>query len=1142
MEHFRVIEKKLTQFIRRYYTNELIKGILLFFSIGILYFLGVVFLEYTLWLNPFIRKFLFWIFIGVEAILLFKLVGIPLLQLFRIRQGISYEEASRLIGKHFTEVDDKLLNLLQLQNKLSKEDSKLLIASIEQKAIELKPIPFQQAISFKSSLSYAKWAILPALIFTIIYVTDSLDSFNQSYARVVQYNQEFTPPAPFEFSIDKNQLQHFEKESFTLEVKVHGKFLPESVHLLVKDKKQLLKKIDQNTFTFHFDNLTENLSFKLGANGFYSKTYDLLVRPVPKLIDFKMQLQYPAYLNRLDETINGTGNAKVPEGTNVKWLLKTENTENVGLKTKDTVVSLANDAHLFHFNKRNIKAALSYEVFTSNAFIEAYERMNYKIEVVKDELPRIKMQRQIDSLETDIWYFKGSIQDDHGLTQLALVIYPISQREEIKAIPIAFTGENFAEFYYDFPNGLDLTPGTAYQFYFEVKDNDEVNGFKRARSEVYNYRVQSDKEKEKQSLTEQKQAISGMSESLNEMQKQQVNLNNLKDDQREKAQLSYQDKQRLKDLAEREKQQNEMMEKFAKSLEKELNKNEKNSLLKEALKERLNEVNKDREKDDKLLKELEKYQDKIRKDRLDEKMEKLGQNNLTQQKKLAELLELTKRFYVEQKAEQLAADLKELADKQNELSYKKEENTGERQEELNVEFEEWQKNIDQLHKENKALIKPLKLERSEVLERSIKKDQEEAKNILEEQKENKENQEQSQQNSNQSKAQKKQREAAQKMQRMGQKMQQMMQSGAQEQMQEDAAMLERLLHNLLRFSFSQEELIQQSEEFNVQNALLKGIRTQQKLKENFKHIDDSLFALASRNPMISPKIDEVITSINSNIDIALSRLAENEVNYATANQQYVFKGANDLANMLAQSLDQMQSAMQMMGQGKSGQGKPKPGQGKGQDGEFQLETIIKKQGELGNKEGNKPGSKQIGKQGQNGQEGQKGEQEGAGAQGESGQSNTKQGKDGKSGIMGDSEEMSKEIFEIYKQQQALRFQLQDVLESFNMGKETNQLLRKMQEVEKKILTQGYTEETGKRMRDIQHQLIQIKGALLEQEQENRRTAKTNKKEFVNDQSRLPLKAKEYFQMDDILNRQSLPLQPKYEEKVRTYFKNTNDSF
>ena len=57
-----------------------------------------------------------------------------------------YAANGELIGKYFHEIDDKLLNIVQLQNE---RPSELVLASIEQKAAQIKPFSFKNAIHYK---------------------------------------------------------------------------------------------------------------------------------------------------------------------------------------------------------------------------------------------------------------------------------------------------------------------------------------------------------------------------------------------------------------------------------------------------------------------------------------------------------------------------------------------------------------------------------------------------------------------------------------------------------------------------------------------------------------------------------------------------------------------------------------------------------------------------------------------------------------------------------------------------------------------------------------------------------------------------------------------------------------------------------
>jgi hypothetical protein len=94
MSNFETIKNKLEQFIKRYYTNKLLKGAILFFAIGLLYFIVTLLVEYLLWLNPVARTILFWTFVVVEVGLFIKFIVIPITHLFKLRQGINFETAS----------------------------------------------------------------------------------------------------------------------------------------------------------------------------------------------------------------------------------------------------------------------------------------------------------------------------------------------------------------------------------------------------------------------------------------------------------------------------------------------------------------------------------------------------------------------------------------------------------------------------------------------------------------------------------------------------------------------------------------------------------------------------------------------------------------------------------------------------------------------------------------------------------------------------------------------------------------------------------------------------------------------------------------------------------------------------------------
>jgi chemotaxis protein histidine kinase CheA len=1137
VSHFNVIQQKLEQFIKKYYTNELIKGAILFFSIGLLYFIITLFVEYFLWLEPTGRAILFWAFVSVETALFARFIAFPLAKLFRLQKGIGFEEASKIIGNHFPQVSDKLLNVIQLNQ--NQRESELLAASIDQKSQELQPVPFKNAIRFKKNIKYLKYAALPVTIITLVTLFWDAHLFSDSYDRVVNYDTAYEPPAPFQFVVQNDTLIAIENRNFTLRVRAEGDVMPENATVRFNNEIYYMEQVSPGSFEYVFTQPSENLNFRIASNKIVSRNYALEVVKTPSLIGFEMSLDYPGYTGKLDEVLKGSGSTTVPEGTLVTWKVNTKNTEEVQLKTVDSSYSFsANDA-IFSFEK-GLYQKLDYAITTSNHDLRDFENLSFRLDVVKDGFPDISVVSKQDTSDVQTYFFLGQVSDDYGLTKLQLVYYPIGSEGQKEAIQLPINSSNFDQFAYVFPGELRLEEGVSYEYYFEVFDNDAIHRYKSSKSGFYTYRKLTKEELENLQLDQQEKNVEDLSKRLSEIKEQDKRLEEITKTQKEKEELNWNDKKKLENFLQRQKQQEEMMKNFTKEMKENLEEFQPDKRtedpFKEQLEKRLEENERMLEENEKLLEELERLQDKIDKEELSEKLEKLAKQNKNQEKNLEQLVELTKRYYVAKKAEKLMEELFKLGEEQERLSEQpNEENTKEAQEKLNEQFEEFQKEMDELQKENEGLKEPMDIPQDASGEKEVEKEQQEATDKLEQK--------------NQQGAKENQKKAGEKMKKMSQQMQSQMQSGQMESIDEDVEMLRQILDNLVVFSFNQEDLMMNFNEIDYGSAAFgKKLNIQNDLKLNFQHIDDSLFALSLRQPLISSAINESLTNVNFNIDKSLERLAENDIRSGLGSQQYTVTGANELAVMLGELLGNMQSmAMSMSG---SGQGK---GKGQGQGAGFQLPDIIKKQKSLAGqmqegmgqgKEGEQ-GEGENGKQGQGDSEGdgQSGEGKGKGGkgdgEGDDGGDGSKGGKDGKTGTEY-NEQLNGELFEIYKQQQDLRNQLQNRLSKEGLGGQGGKIIKEMEGVEQMLLEKGFNNETLKRMLDLQYELLKLDEADFEQGKENRRESISNRRNYENTKRLDPEDLKKYFNQEEILNREALPLQLNYKKEVQRYFSKDND--
>ena len=1076
MENFGLVQEKLEAFIKKYYLNLILKGSLLFLATGLLYFLLVVVLEYFFWFSTVGRSILFWVFIVVELGLLYKFVGVPLFKLLKISNGIDQFQASEIIGDHFPEVNDKLKNLLQLSRDSQRSD--LLLASIDQRSKELTPVPFTNAVDFKKSRKQIKIVVLPFLIILGIIVAGKADIITQSFSRITDYNKVYLKPAPFKFLIKNSTLAAREGESFQLQIETIGDYHPEMVRLVRNGDDNFMKQTAPGVFEYSFTDLSENIEFHLQSNEVSSEDFVLEVIKVPKLMDLEILLDYPDYTGLKDKDFNGTGNATVPEGTRIQWNFNTRNTSRINFSAPDSLIQVQTSGNAANYYK-TVQNDFPYTVSTSNDEVDDFEKLDYIIKVIKDEYPEISMRSETDSLNTEIQYFKGSVSDDYGLSNLQLVYYSEENKNDPEILNIPVSKESFDEFHFSFPGNLALQNGKSYTYFFRVFDNDAVNGKKSASSELYTFRKKTLDELETEKLHDQNTAIKKIGESLEDLDESDEELKEISRIEKEKEELNYNERKKLEEFLKRQKRQNEMMKSYSKKLEETLEKNDdaENSPMENELSERLKNNEKRLEENEALLEELQEYSEKIQKEDLGKKLENLSKQNKSNQRNLEQLLELTKRYYVDEKKQKLARDLENLADEQEEISEKTQKNNVEAQEKINQDFEDFQDEMDGLEEENEALKQPRELDREKKEESSIKEDQKEAVDQLKQE--------------NAPEGAKKQKDAAKKMKEMSEKMKQSAAMQAGEQLQADAETLRQILDNLIIFSFEQEHLLDDFKEIQQNNPnYASKLREQSNLRENFRHVDDSLYMLAMRNPMVNEVITAKLTNVEFDLEKSIERLSDNEIPQGTASQQYVITGANDLANLLDKILGSMQDMM----------ANPQSGQGDGEN-EFQLQDIIEKQQKL--MEQMKEGSDGKPKQGQN--------------------------KDS-----GKGESDNGDLYEIYKEQQMLRMEMEKFLEE-NGAKPGNSATKKMEEIEEELLDKGFDPETLERMQQLQYELMKFEEAFKLQGTDDNRKSETNQIEYKNSLQNQIDSAKEYFNSTEILNRQILPLRQIYRDKVKDYF-------
>ncbi|MFY8019541.1 MAG: DUF4175 family protein [Bacteroidia bacterium] len=1097
------IYQKLDAFIRKYYNNQLIKGSILFAGIFLLGFILVSVFEYYGRYTSSTRAILFFALLISSLISLVYYIIIPLARLYRIRKSLNYTEAAKIIGAHFSEVQDKLLNTLQLLES-APESGSLLEAAIQQKTEELKPVPFSSAIQFSKNIRYLKFTLIPVLILLSILIW-SPDMLGDGAERVLYFNKEFKMKAPFEIEILNQELAAEQYGNFKLNVKTNGGKIPSEMYLLFDNQRYKMLSKEPGHFEYEWNNLQKSLSFKFESSGFEFGPFDLIVSGKPILLNYQAKLNYPTYLGLKNEVLNNPGDLNIPAGTYIEWMFIGKNTDDIQLKfNKVDHHAFSEDGIHFQFKKK---------FFLSDAYtIQSYSKekrkgdsLHFVIQVIPDEFPQIEVSEQQDSSSRKLIYFSGNVEDDHGLKKLEFHYRFLKSEnaEKVKrglqTFPIVLRSDKISSFNHVF-NLFEagLESADEIEYYFEVWDNDGVHGSKFSRSKIFSLKAPDKKELREEANEGSKALENKMEESLREAKDLQKDLKDLQRKMQSEKQLNWEDQRKMEKLMERQKELakkiNDLKEEFKSNKRKEQEFKEENQKILEKqqqLQKMMDEIMPEEMK--KMMKQLDDLMKLQNKDRMQQEMEKLQLNNKDVEKELDRMLEMYKEMEVEKKMEESIERLNDLSKKQEDLSNKSKEksdtkeNLKKAQDELNKEFKDLKEEMKEMQEKNKSLEEPKDLKNLDKQQESIENKMQKASEELEK--------------GNEKKAAEQEKEAADEMEEMAEQMKDQMEKEEEEKVEMNIQALREILENLLQLSKDQESLMERMKAITGYNPQFVQIAQEQKsLKDNAKLVEDSLFALSKDAPEIRAYVNREVNKMNDHMDRAVKGFSNRNQQEIKSQQQYAMTRMNNLALMLSDVLKQLQQQKQQQQKGKSGKGKPSPKEGSGKPS---MSKLKKMQDEL---------NKQL-KEGQN-----------------------------KNGT-GEKGKMSSEQFaRMAAQQMAIRQQLQkmasemDALQKEQMGggKQLGDLQKLMEQTEKELFNKRLSQETIMRQQEILTRLLEHEKAEKKQEQDTKREAEQSKQG--------PKPSPKYFeQMNKKQNRETellktVPpgMQPYYKDKAKEY--------
>lgn len=1133
MNAYQELLQRLDDFVRKYYANQLLRGTLVLLSCLLSFLLLVSVGEFFLYLPVAVRIGIAVFFVLAVLLALFFWIVKPLAGMARLGKIISYEEAARIIGNHFPDVSDQLLNILQLKEKADPRASAALIeASIGQKVERLRPVPMIRAVEWRRSRRVLPF-LLPLLFVSIVLLWAAPRVFTESTARLLRPTTEFVKPAPFEFILLSDNLEVVRNSDFSLELAMQGKTLPASVSIVFDDEEIPMQQTRLNRYRYQLRNCVEDLSFRFYAAGFYSKTYRLKILQRPMMAGVALRLDFPAYTGRPSEQRNAMGDLVVPIGTRIFWEIRTQHADKAFFSWGGAApVALQQQSADLFSAQIPATADTNYEVVLLNTQSRVTQRFPYRLQVIPDKAPVVQMQQFADSVSGTQIVLNGTAGDDYGISRIQFHYRVVdatgkemSARQQLLK-GASGTATNF-QHYVDLAS-IALQNGQRIEYYVEVWDNDAVHGAKSTRTEIRTYRALDAKELDSAINNNSKQINASLSSSARQSQKMQQQMESLERDLLKSESTQWQQQQALQDMMRMQQQMQQNLQQIKKRFEEQMRQTEQKNLSsdlkekQEALKEQLDQVmNKELNDQMRKLQEMmQRLQQERNKPQDLQQLREMQEENKLFSMDMERLQQLMQKLDAQIRMEEMANKLEQLSGRESELrqetgkSPQAAKDLAKKQEGLKKELQQTMKqDFSELKKSVDAMKEKQSVDQEQQKGEQAEKAMQQSEQSLEQQ--------------NSDAAQQSQSKAAQNLQEMAESLRQKSAGMNGEEIEMNIRAVRQILSNLVRLSFDQESLIGKVSVTSTGSPVyLSNLEQQQGLHDNSLVIRDSLFALSKKLFKLSARINKETNDLERHMRGALSGLEKRNVMLASSKQQYVMTHANNLALMLNEILSNL---MQQQSQGKGGGGgscnkpggsNPKPGAGK------QLKDIISKQEGLG---------KKMGQEGKSGKEGQKPGESGR-KPGEKGQ-----GQSPNSLQNGGSEGNAQQLVQLAQEQAAIRRQLAELSRLLNsqgntgMAKELKELQEQMDRNETDLVNRNANPELYRRQQEILSRLLETEKTLREQEEDNKRTSRN-----VPEISRpVPPELKPYLEDNGRLREQyqTLPpgLRPYYRELNERYF-------
>jgi hypothetical protein len=921
----------------------LIKGLFNFISLAIAIIIAISLTESFFYLGNIARASLFFVSLVFIFALLLYLIVKPAMYYFEIIKKRDYESFALRVGNVLPKIKDHLLNVLQiaeLDNTKYNYSESLIEKSVEAIKFKLSAINFDIILDKKSLIKPRNYALTFILLFVLLLTFNGSVTIN-SLNRIMQFTKDFAPPAPFNITLLPGNTEITKGDSIRINIKVEGQKQHyiyfnykypeqkkyESIKLNLIDGKQ----------SYLFEALKNDLDYYAFCNDVTSQKYNIKVIDRPVVKTLQIYLTPPSYTGLdakyLDNDIGDItaivgSKARIEIDLNkdiVEGKIVFSDTQSVTLKTNGKKAY----ADFFINKNKTYYIDLIDEKGSKNI-----DPIRYEIKTIVDEFPSIVIAepgKNSDINDDMRLSLQVKIKDDFGFSKCRIGYKIVKTRYSLPQenytflnIPISTPLPKEQDIYYLWNlSPLSLAPDDIAAYYIEIYDNDNISGPKVSKSNEYFVRFPSLDEILRKSEETQKIAFQDMQKIHEEAKDLKKTLDDINQDLKKSKDIDWQQQKKMEDIAKKYDELQKKVEEVTKNMEESTMTMAENKIISSETMDKYMELQKlmseiNSPEFSQSMKKLQESMRSMNPDDMRQAMQNMTFNEQSFRASIERTMNIMKRVMIEQKTDDVMKRIDKMIEQQdllnqearktNQANKDKLQELAQKQDELNEELQNTQEELDDLLNRMQEFKDEMPFNQLQQIAQDMQ--QQNTGQMMQ-------SSSQQMQQGNMQQAQKSQKEISEDLNSLQKQMQDFKKNLLEGQQKQVLNALRKVIKEILEVSVAQEDLKNQTMNYNQFSQRARDIAQQQAgLQNDLTNVVSQLYSLAQKSFAITSEMGKQIGNALSKMNQSIGSLSNRSTNLAAQQQA-------EAMNSLNQTAYELQNALKNMGQqGSSGQGMP----------------------------------------------------------------------------------------------------------------------------------------------------------------------------------------------------------------------------